>query len=187
MPAGRPAHGFTVQYNGRSRSLVTECHVSEAFDPKSPQPHPEMKPFHCIWDTGATNTVINSKVVATLGLKPIGKEPVQTAGGPRIANKYLVNVRLPNRVGFQALSVTEGELLGAEDVLIGMDIIGVGDFAVTHKDGRTCLTYCIPSIKRIDLVEEADIYNRRAGFGQPSADERRRERNRAKAERRRHR
>ena len=35
------------------------------------------------------------------------------------------------------------------DVLIGMDVIGTGDFAVTHADGRTCMSFQMPSRRRI--------------------------------------
>ncbi len=39
-------------------------------------------------------------------------------------------------------------------MLIGMDIIGAGDFAVTNKDGKTVMTYRYPSSKCIDFVTE---------------------------------
>jgi hypothetical protein len=37
------------------------------------------------------------------------------------------------------------------DVLIGMDIIGEGDFAVTHQDGKTTFSFRVPSLKTIDF------------------------------------
>jgi uncharacterized protein YchJ len=49
--------------------------------------------------------------------------------------------------------VTEGTISGG-DVLIGMDIITRGDFAVTNSDGRTTFSYRWPSTKRIDFVKE---------------------------------
>ena len=40
------------------------------------------------------------------------------------------------------------------DILIGMDIIGVGDFAVTNRDGKTKFSFRLPSRADIDFVVE---------------------------------
>jgi len=50
--------------------------------------------------------------------------------------------------------VTEGIVVGDAEALIGMDIIGKGDFAVTNKDGKTTFTFRIPSIECIDFVKQ---------------------------------
>ena len=71
------------------------------------------------------------------------------------AEIYLVNIRLPNQVGFLQWRVTKQDLPSKTDVLIGMDVIGVGDFAVTHKDGKTVFSFRCPSIARIDFVEKS--------------------------------
>ena len=63
---------------------------------------------------------------------------------------------LPSNVIFEGLRVTEGILAGTE-VLIGMDIIASGDFAVTHcnEDGGTTMSFCVPSVQEIDFVTRA--------------------------------
>jgi len=45
-------------------------------------------------------------------------------------------------------------LHGDIDVVIGMDIPGVGDFAVTHHNGRTTFSFCCPSRREIDFAAE---------------------------------
>jgi uncharacterized protein YchJ len=40
------------------------------------------------------------------------------------------------------------------DVLIGMDILGLGDFAVTHHQGKTTFSFRVPSRHEIDFVAE---------------------------------
>jgi hypothetical protein len=67
---------------------------------------------------------------------------------------YLVSVFLPNNVCFSPLRVTEGDLVGDVEVLIGMDIIGRGDFAISNKDGKTAFSFRMPSLERIDFVEQ---------------------------------
>ena len=155
----RRAKSFTTTFDRITRVLKNEVHVSKAFDPSlAPRPlNPEnlgAKKFVAIWDTGATGTVINQKVINECGLKPIGIAEVSTANEKRLSSVYLVSIFLPNRVSFPQLRVTEGTISEA-DVLIGMDIMTRGDFAVTNSDGRTTFSYRWPSAGRIDFVEES--------------------------------
>ena len=155
----RRAKSFTTTFDRITRVLKNEVHVSKAFDPSlapkrlSPE-NLGAKKFVAIWDTGATGTVINQKVINECGLKPIGIAEVSTANEKRLSSVYLVSIFLPNRVYFPQLRVTEGTISEA-DVLIGMDIMTQGDFAVTNSDGRTTFSYRWPSAKRIDFVEES--------------------------------
>ena len=65
----------------------------------------------------------------------------------------LVNIGLPNKMAIPFVRMTDGDIFGAE-ALIGMDVICVGDFAVTNKDGKTIMAFQIPSIRRYDFVEQ---------------------------------
>ena len=71
----------------------------------------------------------------------------------RQSETYLVNIRLPNSVAFMGVRVTKGNL-GDADVLIGMDIISQGDFAVTNVGGLTKFSFRVPSATHIDFVED---------------------------------
>ena len=92
-----------------------------------------------------------------------------------LADVFLVNIVLPNKVGFPELTVTAGKLYGA-DVLIGMDIIGKGDFAVTHPNGNTKFSFRMPSQADIDFVKEGrlDKLTGRASPSQSTRDRNRR-------------
>ena len=108
-----------------------------------------------LWDTGATNTTISKKVVSDLELIPTGKRPIRTPSGESVYNTYLVNIILPNNVMVEGIDVCESEI-GNQGigVLIGMDIIGKGDFAVSNYDGKTVFTFRTPSIKLTDYVQQ---------------------------------
>lgn len=150
----KPAKSFTLQANGGLlRVLKTDCGVCQAFDPLSQAQHPKIEKFTGLWDTGATGTVISSECATKLGLKPIGKTKVYHANGDAIVNIYAINLFLPNQVAFQFIKVTEGKLNGT-DLLIGMDIISRGDFAVTNFGGETTFSFRVPSTQRIDFVDE---------------------------------
>ena len=148
---------FTSHYKGLSKVLINEVHISTAIPTSSSQitKPPDAKEYKALWDTGATGSVITRKVVDECGLKPIGRANVHHAKGKSSTLVYLVSVFLPNKVCFQSLRVTEGDLPGDVEVLIGMDIIGRGDFAVSNKDGKTAFSFRMPSLERIDFVEQA--------------------------------
>ena len=81
--------------------------------------------------------------------------------GAADANAYLIKLTLPNDVVFPSLMVTEGSLGEEIGVLIGMDVISCGDFAVTNRDNRTIFTFRMPSIARHDYVKEHEASERR--------------------------
>jgi len=134
--------------------LLSNCEVSQAFDPKVNTAHPTANTFTAIWDTGATNSVITQNVVDRCGLHPITMTMVTGVHGAEMAEVYLISLKLPNNVDFVPLRVTGGKFIGG-DVLIGMDIINQGDFAVSNYSGLTVFTFRHPSEARIDFVQEA--------------------------------
>ena len=135
---------LTLQGSADQRIFACEVAVSEAFDPDSGIEQPPAVKCRGIWDTGATGSVITKEVIDHLGLQPVNRVEVSTANGVRESDVYLVNILLPSNVGFQGLPVTEGDL-GEADVLIGMDIICLGDFAITHTaDGGLVMSYRTP-------------------------------------------
>ncbi len=140
---------FTTVYNGLSNVLKNNVGIGV----------PDDKPLKkldwlAIWDTGATGTVITQKVVQKLNLKPIAVRSVATPQGTYDAYCYYVDLYLPNHVSFPKLLVMEGQPAGC-DVLIGMDVIGRGDFAVSNYNGRTSFSYRYPTMTQLNFVENS--------------------------------
>ena len=153
-----PTFQFTSSYDRLSNVLINKVSISEAFNPTQikTDSRPLLHQFDAIWDTGATNSVVSKKVINECNLKYSGMTTVQSFSGKTLANTYLVNIYLPNKVAFSEVRITEGEIGGIADVLIGMDIIIRGDFAVTNKDGKTIFSFRVPSIEHINFVEQAE-------------------------------
>ena len=78
-------------------------------------------------------------------LAPIDTVMVYGIGEPELAEVYLVNIGLPNRVVFTKTRVTKAKSIEGGDVLIGMDITNKGDFAITHPTGKTKFMFRFPS------------------------------------------
>ncbi len=155
QPPAPPVKCFTVTANGQRNVLATEASVFA----KPSNDSNEGKKFEVIWDTGASKSAITIDVVQALDLKPIGRTVTQTAHGPRECNVFLVSIMLPNGMGFRNVTVTEVELVGKYNLLIGMDIIGTGDFAVTNLGGKTVFSFRCPSMIHIDFVKEFNAQN----------------------------
>jgi len=148
-------HSFTGEFEQIARILFSPAWVAIAFDPlKISEASPEKVNAHeyrAIWDTGATGCVISERVVNECNLKPISMTKVYTADGEHDAFIYLISLFLPNRIFMPQVPVAGGKLKDA-DILIGMDIINRGDFAVTNLEGKTTMTFRIPSCECIDFV-----------------------------------
>jgi hypothetical protein len=144
---------LTLHSNQFLRELTTECLISEGYDPDEGGTPPTVSKFIGLWDTGATGSAISENVVKTLGLKPFTTGIVNHAGGQAQVLGYMINVTLPNGVTIKTIPVSGAQLAGA-DLLIGMDIIGLGDFAITHPNGGTKMTFQIPPTRDIDFVKE---------------------------------
>ena len=147
------ASSFTAQSGKILSVLQTSVKVGPAFDKTATAPG--QKEYIAIWDTGATACVITERIITECGLKPISMVKAHGADGEYTTEVFLVSLLLPNSVGFRQVHVTRGKLVGLADMLIGMDVISQGDFAVTNTGGKTCFSFRCPSSERIDFTGKA--------------------------------
>ncbi len=94
-------------------------------------------------------------VVDACGLAATGMAKVYHVDGSSLVETYLVNIGLPNNVSYRGVRVAKGNLPNGADILIGMNIINTGDFAVTNFNGITKFSFRVPSVEHIDFVEES--------------------------------
>lgn len=159
---------LTTKANGLLLVLQTPVEVSLPLT-GAPQVRPA-KTHRCtgVWDTGATGTVITQAVVGALDLQPIGLAQVHTASGTAQQPVFLISLLLPNKVAV-ATRATMAPLVGC-DVLIGMDVITLGDFSVTNFKGKTTVSFRYPSCAEIDYTEQAKELNALRAKSAPSPD-----------------
>ena len=116
-----------------------------------------------IWDTGATGSVVTKEVARLLDLKPVSKTMVNGVHGSMESNVYNVNITLNNDQITQDALVTECVNLSDDNsigMLIGMNIITLGDFCITNHNGRTTMTFRVPSLEKVDYVSEIGEHNK---------------------------
>ena len=119
------------------------------------------------WDTGASGSCISQKVIQELKPVRTGLRTVLTPTGSDIRGMYLLDFILPNDVYVSDVAVVDTEI-GDQgiDLLIGMDIISMGDFAVSNNEGKLVFTFRVPSIKTTDYVAEAKVADIKARIQQ---------------------
>ena len=145
---------FTCKSEIILRQLRTEVYIEDSSVTSPLEDHK----FIAIWDTGATSTCITKRLATRLGLKPTGICDNHTAGGHREAAVFFVNVFLPNHVLVPNIQVHDMEDNENNfDVLIGMDIISMGDFSISNYDNKTAFTFRLPSKRLTDYVYQENI------------------------------
>ena len=140
---------FTSSYKGISLALKNKTSI--IYDGRSCECEAQ-------WDTGASGTCISNAIASKLGLVATGKKNIATPAGRTTVNTYLVSILLPNHVLISDIEVCDSHI-GDQgiDMLVGMDIISKGDFAVSNHNGQTSFSFRLPSVKRTDYVLEAKI------------------------------
>lgn len=141
-------HALTHKYPGLANIITTPVVLKNTFTGASLN-------TLGIWDTGATNSVITKSSATSLGLIPLEKAIVNGVHGPKEVNVYYVNITLNNENITLNERVTECEELSSNHdtgMLIGMNIIQKGDFAITNFQGKTTMTFRVPSLQIMDFV-----------------------------------
>lgn len=107
------------------------------------------------WDTGATNTCISEEIAKKYNLKPVSYAQSKTPSGKLTSPIYFIDIVLNNEVVFTNWAVM-GSKIGEQgiDILIGMDVISKGDFAISNYNGTTQFSFRIPSQEHVDYKVE---------------------------------
>jgi len=138
---------FTFEYDGIVRSLHTPIGIESAIDTQ------DTIKIDGLWDTGAECSLIRPEVAVRLNLQRVSETFICTPTGEDIPSKvYIVNIYLPNNAKILNLLVAEG-IPNSCDILIGMDVINLGDFVVSNFNDKTTFSFRIPSLMKIDFCE----------------------------------
>jgi len=152
------AKAFTLVFRRVVSEVITSVGVVGPFIPD--QPPSEVLPMKALWDTGATHCCITKQAAERAKLPAIGRAIVTGVHGAQERDEYYMNLILPNQVMVSRIRATEcDEDQGKFDVIIGMSVITLGDFAISQPRDETVFTFRIPSIESIDFVEQAEAYS----------------------------
>lgn len=165
-----PTMAFTVKSDGLMNTLITNVtivHVLHATEDMVNEEYKNHKnQLTALWDTGATASCIKPSAVKKIGLTEADIVSFSNVTGVNSITqrkpKYLVsNFILPNRVNIPNVHLIESEIASTADILIGMDIICMGDFSISNYDNKTLFSFSMPPHHNvIDLVDRANKINK---------------------------
>jgi hypothetical protein len=82
-------------------------------------------------------------------------------GGAVKANFTIMSIFLTYNLGIERCPVYVLDFPGNADIIIGMDIIKMGDFAACNSDGKTSFSFVMPPFPdRVNFVDKADALNK---------------------------
>ncbi|GHV76633.1 hypothetical protein AGMMS49942_14540 [Spirochaetia bacterium] len=118
-----------------------------------------LKPLEvrAMWDTGSTGCCVSEKLANALDLIGIASLDLTSAHGSKPANVYLIDLLFPDNT--KAKNVIAAEIIpsGEFEIIIGMNIITRGDFALSNDRGKTVMSFRLPSTHSpIDFSEQED-------------------------------
>ena len=144
---------FVVKTNGLLHELPTDVWITPpTLGAPGSENRPATRKLRAVWDTGASVSVINVGVAHDFDLVQTGIQSVSTANGTYDAATYMCDLYLPNPAIMPDIEVAEANLGPDLDMLIGMDVISRGDFAVTNLNDETWFTFRLPSIQRANFI-----------------------------------
>ena len=133
-------------YNKITDRYTIDVEVVDTFDPQN------KISITALWDTGAMKTTISGAVAKSLGIPKMGDTMSHTANGIAFGELHLANIVLPNNVEILDLEIASMPNM-LIDCLLGADIISKGDFAISNYNGKSIVSFRMPSIADIDFVQ----------------------------------
>lgn len=130
---------FTNEYTTLIDRIITEVYLY----PSSNTSYFKPLKLKALWDTGATSSFISDRIAESLQLKTDGYMKVSTVGGIINSKTHIVNIILPNDIKVPNISVTQA-FLDDCDMMIGMDIITLGNFSINNHGGKTTFSFTYP-------------------------------------------
>lgn len=107
------------------------------------------------WDTGASTSCISPRVAQTLHLTPVSTTIAASTTSELNTNVYIVDLVISPNIKIADVRAVEVPIENnGNDLLIGMDIISMGDLAISNYDGRPTLSFRIPSLERTDYTQQ---------------------------------
>lgn len=152
--------GFQVKLPVTERMLRTSIKVLPAHIPGE-----DVTPFpgewQAVWDTGAQSSLISIDLASKLNLPRIGDRRVNGVGGVYNAPEYLAGLVLPNDVIINTISLYGFVGTDKLNMLIGMDIISLGDFLVSTDSKILHFSFQMPSVGGfyIQDIQKAKLAN----------------------------
>jgi hypothetical protein len=125
---------LTVAHKGLANKIVSNAVITSVDSGKSIT-------VSAIWDTGATTSLVNDKIVKSLQLKEIGIAQVKHVAGAVAFPVHLAAIEISGGMKIKEHRLVSFPSIHAFDMIIGMDIIALGKFCIENKNGNSVFSF----------------------------------------------
>jgi len=125
---------LTIAHKGLANKIVSKAVITSVDSGRSMN-------VAAIWDTGATTSLVNDKIVKSLQLKEIGIAQVKHVAGATAFPIHLAAIEIEGGMNIAEHRLVSFPSIHAFDMIIGMDIIALGRFCIENEDGNTVFSF----------------------------------------------
>jgi hypothetical protein len=149
-------YGHSSAYSYRVRYIITPVEIF----PQYPETR-ESFTVSALWDTGATFTAVSWLFAKRCGLEYLDDTNIDGVGGDKRGKWSHLAMKLPSGLMLPDKRVIACTLPVGTDLIIGMDIIALGDFCISNTEGKTLFSSVVPSLPdAVNLEETASRLNK---------------------------
>jgi len=147
---------FTLKLPKNALEIISDVKLFEPHNSDyDPLNTPSKVSGKALWDTGSSHCSITQYMIDKLNHQPDGFVKVIHAGSSSLVPTYTVNIELPQRLYLEGVVVTKTlNEYGNFSVIIGMEIIKYGDFAISNFNNEIVFSFRLPSKEKIDFVNQ---------------------------------
>ena len=112
---------------------------------------------NALWDTGAVMSAITPDIRDKLKAVTVYRKTIAAIHTTQDVDIVSITLELPNRVVKQTIEIAVCKLTSNAEMIIGMDIISLGDFALSNGNDQTLFSFAVPPFKdKIDFSKRQD-------------------------------
>ena len=129
------------------RRIITPVHIHNNFLEEK-----KSAASNALWDTGASISAITPRLVKDLCLIPAGTVSIRGVTGSKDVEFVLVTIELPFGILRNNLKMAICDFSDDIGIILGMDIITLGDFKLLHGNDRTIFSFTSPPKNTLEAL-----------------------------------
>jgi len=135
------------KFNSIQKRIITPINIFNTFVETQKQ-----STESALWDTGATISAITPKLVNDLWFVPAGTMAISGITGALDVEFILATIQLPDGILRQNIKMAVCDFSQNINVILGMDIITLGDFELLHGNNNTVFSFTSPPSEKIKIM-----------------------------------
>jgi len=140
------------KFSGIQKRIVTPIKIINALIEKNESKTSVYTTENALWDTGATISAITPKLVKYLGFIPAGTMAISGITGALDVRFILVAIQLPDGILRENIKMAVCDFSQNINIILGMDIITLGDFELLHGNNNTIFSFTSPPSEEIKKI-----------------------------------